>query len=129
MTNDDRDAFLTKIESIDLEIGDALAAADLPELVALAGKAALICATAMLYQQPAVILCVCCDAPATRALADWDVCTHHYNILAAPDDAELVCPGSGRPPRTVDGKPHCWVCGQRFRWQEMEDRVRFVPGH
>ena len=94
MTNDDRDAFLTKIESIDLEIGDALAAADLPELVALAGKAALICATAMLYQQPTVIICVCCDAPATHALADWDVCTHHYNILAAPDDAGLIGAGT-----------------------------------
>jgi len=94
MTNDDRDAFLTKIESIDLEIGDALAAADLPELVALAGKAALVCATAMLYQQPTVILCVCCDAPATRALADWDVCAEHYNLLAAPDDAGLIGAGT-----------------------------------
>jgi len=47
----------------------------------------------------------------------------------APDNIELNCEGSGRPPRIADGKPHCRVCGQRFRWQEMEDRVRFVPGH
>jgi len=94
MNSDDRDQFLSKIESLDLEIGDALAAADLPELVALAGKAALICATAMLYQQPTVIICVCCDAPATHALADWDVCAHHYNILTEPGDAGLIGAGT-----------------------------------
>lgn len=95
MTPADRAQFLAKIENIDFEISDALAAADLPELVALAGKAALVAATAMLYQQPApstklrmnaVILCVCCDAPATIALADWDLCQSHFNLLAAPDD-------------------------------------------
>jgi hypothetical protein len=90
MTNDDRAQFLTKIESLDIEIGDALAADDLPQLVALAGKAALVAATTMLYQQPAVvILCVCCDAVATRALADWDLCQNHFNLLAAPDEVEL----------------------------------------
>ena len=94
MNQNDRDTFLSKIADLDLEIGDALAAADLPELVALAGKAALVAATAMLYQQPTVILCVCCDAPATHALADWDVCAHHYNILAAPDDAGLIGAGT-----------------------------------
>ena len=94
MNQNDRDTFLSKIADLDLEIGDALAAADLPELVALAGKAALVAATAMLYQQPTVILCVCCDAPATHALADWDVCAEHYNLLAAPDDAGLIGAGT-----------------------------------
>ena len=94
MTNDDRNQFLSRIESLDLEIGDALATADLPELVALAGKASLVAATAMLYQQPTVIICTCCDAPATHALADWDVCEDHFNILTAPDDAGLIGAGT-----------------------------------
>ena len=38
----------------------------------------------MLYQSTPVIICVCCDAPATHALADWDVCEAHYEVLAAP---------------------------------------------
>lgn len=88
MTPPDRAQFLAKIESIDFEIEDALADDDLAKLTALAGKASLVAATAMLYQQPApVILCVCCDAMATIALADWDLCESHFNLLAAPDDA------------------------------------------
>ena len=84
MTPSDRDAFLTKIESLDIEIGDALAAADLPELVALAGKAALVAATAMLYQQPAIVVCICCDRPATVRAADLDLCEACYNAISAP---------------------------------------------
>lgn len=42
---------------------------------------------------------------------------------------DLNCPGSGQPPRIADGKPCCRVCGVKFKWQEMEDRVRFVPEH
>jgi len=85
MTSPDRAQFLSKIESLDIEIGDALAAADLPELVALAGKAALVAATAMLYQQPTfVVICVCCDKEATHSLADWDVCQEHFNSLTEP---------------------------------------------
>jgi len=130
MTNDDRDAFLAKIESIDIEIADALAADDLPQLVALAGKAALVGAVAVLYQEPAPItLCVCCDAPATIALADWDLCQNHFNLLAAPDDTELVCSGSGQSPRIADGKPHCRVCGQRFKWQDLINQVKHIPEH
>jgi len=84
----DRAQFLSKIADLDLEIGDALAAADLPELVALAGKAALICATAMLYQQPAVIvLCICCDRPATVRAADLDLCEACSAAISAPDPA------------------------------------------
>jgi len=84
MTNSDRDAFLTKIESLDIEIGDALADDDLPQLVALAGKAALVCATAMLYQQPAPS-CVCCDRPADPDVpGDLDLCQPCYNAISAP---------------------------------------------
>lgn len=88
MTQSDIDQFLTKIESLDLEIADALAADDLPQLVALAGKASLVCATAMLYQQPAaVILCVCCDRPATVRAADLDLCEACSAAISAPDPA------------------------------------------
>ena len=87
MNQNDRDAFLTKIESLDLEIGDALAAADLPELVALAGKAALVAAAAMLYQQPAIVVCICCDRPATVRAADLDLCEACSATISAPDPA------------------------------------------
>jgi hypothetical protein len=30
------------------------------------------------------VLCVCCDAPATHALKDWDVCKQHYEELSTP---------------------------------------------
>ena len=32
------------------------------------------------------ILCVCCDAVATVAMGDWDVCEAHYEALSEPDD-------------------------------------------
>lgn len=44
-------------------------------------------------------------------------------------DIELNCPGSGQPPEVKNGKPHCPVCGRRFRWQDIQDRLRQVPEH
>ncbi|GIK36581.1 MAG: hypothetical protein BroJett011_04140 [Chloroflexota bacterium] len=38
------------------------------------------------------LLCLCCDAPATHALGDWDVCETHYNSLAAPWPEEALWP-------------------------------------
>ena len=86
MTQDDRAQFLEKIASLDLEIGDALADDNLPELMALAGKAALVAAAALLYQtQPALVLCVLCqEKPVTVQAADWDLCPDCYNIISAP---------------------------------------------
>lgn len=31
-----------------------------------------------------LVLCVCCDKPATHLLGDWEVCEEHYNSLAGP---------------------------------------------
>ena len=86
MTNEDRNQFLTKIASLDLEIGDALAARNTLELMALAGKAALLAANALLYQAPppAPPACLCCDRPATVRAADWDLCEGCYNAVSAP---------------------------------------------
>lgn len=33
--------------------------------------------------------CLCCPAPATHTLGDWDVCETHFNELAAPWPDEL----------------------------------------
>jgi hypothetical protein len=35
--------------------------------------------------QAVPVLCICCDAPATVALGDWDVCAEHYNALTEPE--------------------------------------------
>ena len=87
MNDLDRAQFLEKIASLDLEIGDALVDDNLAELMALAGKAALIAATAMLYQTPppALILCVLCqEKPVAVQAADWDLCPECYNIISTP---------------------------------------------
>lgn len=78
--------------------------------------------------------CIMCEEPteATIQLGDWDVCDAHAAAVTTPDPAEtveLVCAGSGQAPQIKRGKPHCRVCGERFRWQDLEDCVQFIPEH
>lgn len=78
--------------------------------------------------------CIMCEHPnyAPVALGDWDLCEAHAAAVVKVEPAEaaeLVCEGSGRRPVTRRGKPHCAVCGEAFRWSDLEDRVQFIPVH
>jgi len=76
--------------------------------------------------------CIMCEAPATTQAGDWDLCGAHHaavTAIAPGENADLVCPGGGQPPIVKRGKPHCTVCGQRFRWHELINQVQHIPEH
>lgn len=93
MTTDDQKKFLDTIGSLDLMVDDTTLGSDNP-LVSQLGNVAkgiLLLTTLTIYLQPAAVIpCVCCSEVATIALADWDLCAAHYNLLAAPDDTDLI---------------------------------------
>jgi len=58
-------------------------------------------------------LCICCDAPATHLMGDWEVCEAHAASLTTPDP--LCAAGCGQPLTSEDieaGETVCLDCAR-----------------